>query len=150
MKKYIFIPENLLLLLLLLLPFSSFLLFPFNLLLTHLQNKFGLLSILNRIYWIVIIGTCIAYIFHFILRKTKRWQKIFCNIHIWLTIIIIAIIIKDYYWQIPIITYKPIPVVYSQISSSVNIFLQIFILLQALFIGYSSFRLIQTKKVNNV
>ena len=102
MKRYIFRPEHLLLLWLVLLPVVAFWYISDTALDIRLHDRYRLKPIYDRIYWMFVAGICISYIFHIILRENSLRNKIICNIQIWITIIITGSIMADFYLKIPL------------------------------------------------
>jgi hypothetical protein len=104
--------------------------------------------IFNRINCIVSIGTCIAYVFQVILRVIGKRQRVLCNIHIALTIILGTLLFRDFYLHVPLIAIAANvhPYLDNYFSFFGNIFQLSFILLQALFASYFIIRLAQQRR----
>jgi hypothetical protein len=145
MKKYIFIPENLLLLWVGILPVFAAWFYAGSILDVHLHDKYGMEPILYRIYWMIGVGTFTSYVFHLLLRKAKKRQKLVCNIHICITVLFATyLVFFDFYGHVPIKAFAGglihnRMVLYFSIEH--NIFLQIFIGMQVAFVGFSCVRL---------
>jgi hypothetical protein len=142
MRKFIFIPENGLLLWLTLLPVFVSVLYGNTALDIHRHDTYGMVHIEHRLFFWLITFTLISYFGHLLLRIKQKRQKKVCNVHIILTIIASAAVILNFYSHVPL---KPLvseagyAALTYRFSFCRNLHLHIFAGLQGAFWVYSFF-----------
>ncbi len=153
MKKYIFIPEHLLLIWIICLPVFVSMYVSNSILDVQTHDRFGMLPTLHGINWMLGISGSVSYLCHLFLRKANKRQRYVCNIHIGLSILTSFLVVADFYGNIPLKAYS-VEVAHnaavSYFSVTHNIFQMIFIAIQMLFVGYCCLRLFWPYNKNRI